>query len=62
MLSITDSILARAESIGPHLKTLDAIHLGTLLTIDPGMTLASHDDQLAEVARQLGVATFDPLP
>ncbi len=57
LLPLDDSILDQAGSLGPPLlRTLDAIHLATALSIreDIGV-LFTYDDRLAEAARQHGL-------
>ncbi|MDR1807959.1 MAG: PIN domain-containing protein [Propionibacteriaceae bacterium] len=61
LVSIDDATLAAAAAIPEHLKTLDSIHLATLLRTDPTATLVTHDNLLATVAAAHGVTTFDPL-
>jgi predicted nucleic acid-binding protein len=50
-----------AETIRPHVKALDALHLATAWLLDPALTLATHDRAMASAAAELGLATFDPL-
>jgi predicted nucleic acid-binding protein len=53
---------ARAESIGPRgLKTLDAIHLATALSIGAEIdAFVTYDDRLAEAARAVGLPVVRP--
>jgi len=53
---------ARAESIGPRgLKTLDAIHLATALSIGAEIdAFMTYDDRLAEAARIAGLPVVRP--
>lgn len=50
-----------AEGILPHIKTLDAIHLATALTIGEPVTVISHDANMLKVAKELGLPTFNPV-
>lgn len=61
LVPLSDSILTAAEAIGPHVKTLDAIHLATALRLGSTTTLASHDQTILRVAAELGLRAHDPL-
>jgi predicted nucleic acid-binding protein len=61
LISIDDRTLQLAATFADHIKTLDAIHLATLLLTDPSLTLVTHDRTMAHVAAGLGLATCDPL-
>jgi predicted nucleic acid-binding protein len=61
LISIDDAILAAAGTIPEHIKTLDSIHLATLLRSDPEMKLATHDRNMIRVAASLGIKVIDPL-
>jgi predicted nucleic acid-binding protein len=61
LVSISDQILLIAGTFTPHIKTLDAIHLATLLFVDPTATLITHDTTMARVAKELGMGVHDPL-
>jgi predicted nucleic acid-binding protein len=61
LLPITDQVLRLAASITEHVKTLDAVHLGTILAVDPRFTLASHDQNMLQMAKSLGIVTIDPI-
>ncbi len=61
LVSINDHTLRLAGTIMPHIKTLDSIHLATLLLVDPDAVLATHDAAMARVARELGLSVEDPL-
>ncbi|MDR1152538.1 MAG: PIN domain-containing protein [Bifidobacteriaceae bacterium] len=61
LVSINDHTLHVAGTLMPHIKTLDSIHLATLLLADPDATLATHDATMASVARGLGIDIVDPL-
>ena len=60
LISLSDRIATLAESITPHLKSLDALHLGTVLEIGEPLTVVTHDANLENVAQLLGFQTFDP--
>jgi uncharacterized protein len=62
MLPLTDSILDAAASLRPAgLRSLDALHLATALSVrdDVGVFL-SYDDRLAEAAREHGLRVAQP--
>lgn len=61
LIPISEEILVVAESIRPHLRTLDAIHLATAVHTMLGPTMLTHDTRLAEVAAAVGLATYDPV-
>lgn len=57
---ISDALLAQAEAIVPHIKTLDAIHLASVIRSGLDATIVSHDATMLSVAGELGYATIDP--
>ena len=62
LIPIGNTILQLAELIEPHLKTLDAIHLASVLALgDPEAVVATHDARMRTVARGLGFVTVDPV-
>ncbi len=61
LVSVNDGVLRVAAAIEPHIKTLDAIHLATCSMLGSGVTLATHDARMAEVARTVGIDALDPL-
>lgn len=61
LVPISESILRSAEAIGEHVKTLDAIHLATAMSIDGEVIVVTHDKHMASVAASLGMAAFDPV-
>jgi len=61
LVSIDDGVLRFAAAIEPHIKSLDAIHLATCALLGTGVSLATHDANMAIVARSLGLDAFDPL-
>jgi predicted nucleic acid-binding protein len=44
---------------GPHLRSLDALHLATALRVD-AETLVAYDARLLEAARSLGLGVLSP--
>ena len=60
-IPISDAILAEAEAIVPHVKTLDAIHLASLLHTGLYATIVTHDANMRAVAEVLGYPTVDPV-
>ncbi|WP_242497771.1 PIN domain-containing protein [Microbacterium protaetiae] len=60
-VSIDDTILAEAEAIIPHVKTLDAIHLASVIRSGLDATIVTHDATMRAVASQIGYATLDPV-
>ncbi len=61
LVPITDGVLAAAEAIEPHVKTLDAIHLGTVIAAGLDATIVSHDAAMIAAATSLGYPTLDPV-
>lgn len=61
LVRLTEGILAGAESIADHVKTLDAIHLSSALAIGADTIVVSHDVTLLAVAEGLGFEIHDPL-
>jgi len=59
-LPISDALLAQAEAIIPHIKTLDAIHLASVIRSGLDATIVSHDTTMLAAADDFGYATFDP--
>jgi len=61
VFELDDDIDRRASAIGPQsLRTLDAIHLATALSI-PGLgSFVTYDDRLAEAARAVGLPVVRP--
>ena len=60
VLPISDALLAEAEAITRHIKTLDAIHLASVIRSGLDATVVSHDATMLSVADELGYATLDP--
>lgn len=60
LTELTEAIVTVAEAIEPHVKTLDALHLATALTIGEPITVATHDRSMLQAAKILGLPTHDP--
>lgn len=60
VMSVSDALLAEAEAITSHVKTLDAIHLASVIRSGVDATVVSHDATMLSVAGELGYATLDP--
>jgi uncharacterized protein len=62
LLEITPAILEEAAMAGsPLLRTLDAIHLATALSIDdPELAVIVYDERLAKAARAAGLTVVQP--
>ncbi len=61
LIPVDHAVLMEAEAIVPHVRTLDAIHLGAALRSGiEGLIVASHDARMLEVATQMGFETVDP--
>ncbi len=61
LIPISDAVLAQAEAIVPHIKSLDAIHLASLIHTGIDATVATHDATMARVAELLGYPVIDPV-
>lgn len=61
LVPITDGVLAAAEAIEPHVKTLDAIHLGSVIAAGLDATIVTHDAGMVSAAAEIGYPTFDPV-
>ena len=62
LIGIDDRILDAAGILEPRiLRTLDAIHLATALTLGNDLAaVVTYDDRMAEAARLLGLSTVRP--
>jgi predicted nucleic acid-binding protein len=62
VISVTPRLGDRAAAINPaSVRTLDAIHLATALSIGSGLTsFVTYDDRLAHAARALGLPVVSP--
>jgi len=66
LVAITGQICNIAEGFEENIRTLDALHLATLLSLDQEksgqlIVLVSHDKQMLETALAHGVVTSDPV-
>lgn len=62
LLSIDDALLEDAGNIGPHVKSLDALHLASALRIGLGaVAVVTHDATMLRTAAQLGFDVCDPV-
>lgn len=61
LLNISAETHVVAESIERHVRTLDALHLATVLLVGEPITVATHDTTMAAVAQHLGLSTIDPV-
>ena len=61
IMAITPHVLNSAGRITQHIKSLDAIHLGTALDSGLDCTVVTHDATMARVAQQLGYHVLDPV-
>lgn len=61
LIPISDAVLAEAEAIVPHIKSLDAIHLASLIHTGIDATVVTHDATMASVAELLGYPVVDPI-
>lgn len=61
LLDITRGTHAVAESIERHVKTLDALHLATALSLGTTTTIITHDQGMVDAATILGFTVEDPL-
>ncbi len=61
LIPLTDAILAEAEAIIPHIRTLDAIHLTSLIHTGLDAVVVTHDATMRQVAEVIGYETLDPV-
>lgn len=61
LIPLGDGILTGAEAIVPHVRTLDAIHLASLIATGLDATVVTSDANMRAVAAELGYATLDPV-
>ena len=61
VVPLTDPVIAQAEAIVPHLKTLDALHLATAIHTGVEATIVTHDATMRSVAGIIGYPTYDPV-
>lgn len=61
-IALDHAVLGEAEAIVPHIRTLDAIHLASAIRCGvEDLTITTHDEAMATVARQIGFPTHDPV-
>ncbi len=62
LLGFDDDVRRRAAGLdGPALRSLDAIHIATALTVgDRDLQFITYDDRQAEVARHAGLSVVQP--
>jgi predicted nucleic acid-binding protein len=61
LVPVTEGVLAAAEAIEPHVKTLDAIHLGSVIASGIDATIVTHDAAMRAAAERLGYPWHDPV-
>lgn len=61
LVPLTAGVRAASESIEPHVKTLDAIHLGSVIATGLAATIVTHDRGMASAATSLGYDVLDPV-
>jgi len=66
LIDVTRQIHDTAESFEENIRTLDALHLATALTVGGNnlnelIVLVSHDKQMLDVALNYGLTTSDPV-
>ena len=61
-ISVSDEICAEAIALKPNLSCADAIHVATALRLKPfGVTLVTHDAEMAAAAIELKLPVIDPV-
>ncbi|WP_022881990.1 type II toxin-antitoxin system VapC family toxin [Gryllotalpicola ginsengisoli] len=61
LVPVGAGVLAAAEAIEPHVKTLDAIHLGSVIAAGLDATIVTHDAGMKAAAERLGYPWHDPV-
>lgn len=61
LIRLTEGVLAGAEAITDHLRTLDAIHLASALSVGSSVVMTTHDVALGRVSDDAGLRTIDPV-
>lgn len=61
VIPFTEAVFAEAEAILPHIKTLDAIHLASLVHSGLDAVVVTHDATMRSMAQRIGYETFDPV-
>ena len=61
-IPLDHAVLQEAEAIVPHIRTLDAVHLGSALRSGlDDLTIVTHDHAMVAVATQIGFRVHDPV-
>lgn len=61
-IPLDHAVLQEAEAIVPHIRSLDAVHLGSALRCGlDDITIVTHDQAMAAVATQIGFGVHDPV-
>jgi len=61
LLALEESVLAAAEAIGPHIKSLDAIHVATAVVSGLNPVVVTHDARMKAVLADFGLDALDPV-
>ena len=61
VVPVDGTVLAEAEAIVPHVKTLDAIHLASAIRSGLDATIVTHDTTMRSVADVIGFPVHDPV-
>jgi predicted nucleic acid-binding protein len=60
LLDLSRDIRDRAVTLGSALRSLDAIHLATAISIGEDLDFVTYDDRLAAAAREEGLRVVQP--
>jgi predicted nucleic acid-binding protein len=61
LVAMSEPLLAKAGALGPPiLRSLDAIHLATALSLDGLDAFVTYDHRVADAAREAGLAVASP--
>lgn len=60
-IPFSEAVLSEAEAIVPHLKTLDSLHLASLISTGIEAVVVTHDSHMRDVAELIGYHTLDPV-
>jgi predicted nucleic acid-binding protein len=61
LIAVDEKVISAAGQVRPpKIRTLDAIHVATALTIPSLEALVTYDDRLSEAARTVGLAVVQP--
>jgi predicted nucleic acid-binding protein len=61
VIALDDAVLSRAASLDPtRMRTLDAIHLASALSLEDLDVFVTYDHELAQAAREAGLAVAAP--